>query len=149
MNVEDIIEAVETNFVGTLDEIGENDDALRNIFIEKLDEEQYIENGTRKLQNFKVTVKESEIITNMFEKWKERYNFDELAFKNRNLKNKSIRITQVERLQAGLSSFPSWFSSEPDSFSLETVFPAKPNFFPYGTHKTVITLLFCHQFQNQ
>ena len=71
---------------------------MNDILIEKLDEEQYIENGTRKLQNFKVTVKESEIITNMFEKWKERYNFDELAFKNRNFENKSIRITQVERL---------------------------------------------------
>jgi hypothetical protein len=103
----DTIEAVEINFVGTLDEIGENDDALRNIFIEKLDEDQYIENGTRKIPNFKVTVKESEIITIILENWEERYNFD--AFKNFNFENKIIRITQVERLLAGLSSFLAGF----------------------------------------
>ena len=85
--------------MGTLDEILENDDALRDIFIEKLDEEQLIENGTRKLHNFKVTVKENEIIINILEKWKEQYNFDELAFKNFNFEN----FTRLLSLETVLS----------------------------------------------
>ena len=48
--------------------------------------------------NFKIAVKDDDKSTALIESWNERYNFDELAFKNYDYENKSIRIEKATRL---------------------------------------------------
>ena len=96
---DDVIEVLEANFYGTLDDkCVEKNDPSRNIIIQNLNVENHLENEHRKIVNYKVIAKDNDTVQEIFESWKERYNFDELAFKNYDFENKSIRIRQVSRL---------------------------------------------------
>ena len=127
---DEVIEALEANFHGTLSDQKEGDNKeLYHLVIQNLNMESECEKDKRKLVNFKIAVKENVLATSITESWRERYNFDELAFRNYDYKNRNIRIDKVTRLWMVVSSSSSWFSSEPGSFSLEMVSPAKTNYF--------------------
>ena len=96
---EEMTEALEANFHGTISDKKEGDNQeLNYLVIQNLNLESACENNKRKIVSFKVAVKENVIATSIIESWKERYNFDELAFKNYNYENRSIRIDMVTRL---------------------------------------------------
>ena len=44
---------------------------------------------------YKITVKEHPSCRKIIESWRERYKFDELAFRNYDYENRSIRIRDV------------------------------------------------------
>ena len=78
----DVVEVLETNFYGTLDDKNvEKTDKLRNIVIEKLEKEEELVDEGRKIEHYKVDVKDDVKVHEIFESWKTRYNFDELAYK--------------------------------------------------------------------
>ena len=97
---DDIVEALEANFYGTLedDEVEKNNISLRYLSIQNLNLERHLENEPRKILNYKISIKENDTARKIIESWKERYNFDELAFTNFDFKNKSIRIREVSRV---------------------------------------------------
>ena len=63
---DDIVEILEANFFETLDESEGKLDDVREIKIENLNREQAIENGKRKIVNFSVTVKENDVVQDIF-----------------------------------------------------------------------------------
>ena len=65
------------------------------LVIQNLKLESPCQNGKQKIVNFKIAVKENALATNIIESWRERYNFGELAFKNYDYENRSIRIDKV------------------------------------------------------
>jgi hypothetical protein len=70
----DVVEALEAKFYGTLDDENvEKNDPIRYIIVQHSNVESHLENEPRKILNYKVSVKENEIVGNIFEKWKERY----------------------------------------------------------------------------
>ena len=94
---EEVLEALDANFHDTLkDKIKGDNKELNHLVIQNLNEESACEN--EKLMNFKIEVKENVLATSIIESWKERYQFDELAFKNYDYENRSIRIDKVTRL---------------------------------------------------
>jgi hypothetical protein len=96
---EEVIEALEANFHGTLSDQKEgNNEELNHLVIQNLELESPCQNEKRKIVKFKIAVKENVTATNIIESWKERYNFDELAFKDYDYENRSIRIDKVTRL---------------------------------------------------
>ena len=98
-NVTEVIEALDANFHVTLkDQIEGDTKELNHLVIQNLNKESACENEKRKIMNFKIAVKENVLATSIVESWKERYHFGELAFKNYNYENRSIRIDKVTRL---------------------------------------------------
>ena len=96
---EEVTEAVEANFLGTLSDQKEGNNAeLNHLVIKNLNLESACENDKRKIVSYKVTVKENVLATSIIESWKERYKFDELAFQNYDYENRSIRIDKVTRM---------------------------------------------------
>ena len=99
---DDIIEAIQTNFLGNLDDrkVGKSD-RLRDISIEKLnkDVEINLNSGKIKLQMFKVVVKDSEVTTKIIEEWNELYNFDDLAFTRAVYDRVQIVVRGVQKLE--------------------------------------------------
>ena len=92
---DDIIEAIETNFLGSLDEQNvEKCDPLRYLVVKKSIGKQVGQN----IQVYEVNIKENEISTNIIEGWNEWYTFDNLAFKNSVYDEIDIRIRGVQRL---------------------------------------------------
>ena len=118
----------------------EETDTLRNIKIEKLEKEEKLVQEYRKIEHYKVDVKDDRKVHEIFEGWKTRYNFDELAFTNYAFESKDKK--SVKNIESLVSPSPDWFSSGPGFFSLETVFPALPNV-SYSTHITGPMKLFC------
>ena len=98
---DDIIEAIETNFWGALDEMkDEENDDLRNIVIQKQMEpqvERKLEDKIKNLQIFRVVVKKNEVSANIIEGWNGGI-FDDLAFKNAVIGQIKIDVTEVQRL---------------------------------------------------
>ena len=96
---DEVIEALEANFHGTLSDLKEGDNReLNHVEIQNLNMESECEKEKRKMVNFEIAVKENVLATSITESWRERYNFDELVFKNYNYKNRSIRIDKGMRL---------------------------------------------------
>lgn len=96
---EEVIEALEANFFETISDKKEGgNEYIHHLFIENLDVESLLETKSRKFMNFKIAVKDDDKSTALIESWNERYNFDELAFKNYDYENKSIRIEKATRL---------------------------------------------------
>ena len=99
---DDIIEAIETNFYGILDDRKVvKSDPIRHILVEKTDmkyEIRKIENELRNLKVFRVTVEDDEIVKDVIEGWKKVCNFDDYAFKNSDCKNIRIRVRDVQSL---------------------------------------------------
>ena len=70
----DVVEVLEENFHGTLDDKHvEKTDFLRNITIEKLEKEEKLVEENRKIENYKVDVKDDGKVHEIFESWKTRY----------------------------------------------------------------------------
>ena len=95
----DVVEVLEANFHGTLDaKHVEKTYILRNIMLEKLEKGEKLVEENRKIENYKVDVKDNGKVHEIFDSWKTRYNFDELAFTNYDFESKSIRIRKVSRI---------------------------------------------------
>ena len=88
---DDVIEAIEANFFGSLDDenVKEND-PLRYIIVQQADENQKL---------YEVAVKDNETSMKVIEKWNDPYEFDDLAFKNSVYDKIKIKIREVRRLE--------------------------------------------------
>ena len=96
---DDIKEAIVTNFNGLLDDtkIHKNDN-IRNLTFKKAEVKDVIENKGRVVKDFTITVRDNAVVKDTIESWKERYQFDELAFENFNFDGKSTRVSQVQKM---------------------------------------------------
>ena len=70
----------------------EKNDILRQFIVKKVTHDQSM------LKVYKMVVKDDPIATIIVEGWKQRYKFDELAFKNYDYENIKIRVKEVKRL---------------------------------------------------
>jgi hypothetical protein len=95
---DEIVEALEANFYGTLDDEKEENNELRYLIIQICTGERLLENENRKVMNYKIAVKENNTVRKIIESWNTRYNFDESAFENYNYETRSIRIKAVSRI---------------------------------------------------
>ena len=102
--IEDIKEAIEVNFNGSLDDekIQEQND-IRYLDFKEIEtkDRNEIENEKelRNITNFRVVVKDHHAVKMIIEGWKERYKFDELAFANYSFDGISTRVLEVQRLR--------------------------------------------------
>ena len=98
----DIVEAIQTNFNGILDDKKlVNNDPSRTIFVVKVNEKQKIrkiDQEFRNLQVFKVTVKRRKDAEDAIEEWNND-TFDDHAFEKSNLKDVRIRVREVQKLR--------------------------------------------------
>ena len=97
---EDIVEAVETNFWGALDDAKiEADDSMRNIKIKKSEKLQIkrIKGEFRNLQVFNIVIKDKDEARNIIGDWKDT--FDDYAFKNTDCAEIRINIREIERIR--------------------------------------------------
>ena len=95
----EIVEAMEANFFGTIDDKKiEDSDYLKSWIIQHLKKESLLENEKRKVVNYRIAVKENDSVRRIIRSWQGRYNFDELAFKNYDYENRNIRILDVLRV---------------------------------------------------
>ena len=96
----DIVEAIEVNFDGTLDDRKvEKNDSIRNICVQKSLEKQASDKENRNLQTYTVVIKKGDITENIIEGWKKIHNFDDFAFRGSDCKNIRIRIREVQNLR--------------------------------------------------
>ena len=87
---DDIVEAIETNFFGTLDdEKVRKDDEIRHLVVKKTNEKQV----------FRIIAKKNETVTNIIEGWRISHNFDYLAFGNSVYESLGVRIRKVQRIR--------------------------------------------------
>jgi hypothetical protein len=98
----DVMEAIEVNFDGILNDMKVNkDDVCRYIHVQKdldpKEDNQKCEDD-RKLLSYRVLIKDSENSKAVVESWKKRHNFDDLAFHRAVYDKINIRITEVQRL---------------------------------------------------
>ena len=73
---EDIVEAIEANFYGTLDDENvEKSDKLRYLLMKKIESQldKWIENELKCIHTVIVEVKENELVRKVIDGWKERY----------------------------------------------------------------------------
>ena len=70
---------------------------LRNIVIRPWVERR-LNDEMKNLQIFRVSVKKDDVATNIIEGWNDRYNFDNLAFRNAIYDKIKINVTEVKRL---------------------------------------------------
>ena len=76
---EDILESIEANFLGCLDDAKVNKDApIRDIVVS----ESKINQIGQNIRHYKVKVTDDEIVKRIIESWNIPYTFDDLAFKN-------------------------------------------------------------------
>ena len=95
----DVIEAIEVNFDGTLDELKvEETDTCRNILVQKL--ERKIENNDEERQSlmYRVVVKNCKVAEDVIESWKERHKFDDLGFRNYVYGVVNVKIQEVQKM---------------------------------------------------
>ena len=97
----DLVEAIEVNFDGSLDDMkAEKDDVGRYIQVQKEHDPKDDSNceGDRKLSVYRVSITNCENSKAVIESWRERHNFDDLAF-HRAVRDKiNIRIREIKRL---------------------------------------------------
>ena len=105
----DLIEAIEVNFDGSIDELKiEKIDKCRYFRVNKLEDEPKDENVEKKTWKCRVSVKNCEVAKDILESWKNRYKFDDLAFRNavygtgtENIGRVNVRILEVKNLFQG------------------------------------------------
>ena len=105
----DLIEAIEVNFDGSIDELKiEKIDECRYFQVNKLAEYLKDENVEKKTWKCRVSVKNCEVAKDILESWKNRYKFDDLAFRNavygtgtENIGRVNVRILEVKNLFQG------------------------------------------------
>ena len=115
----DVIEALQENFYGALD----------NKKVDKIDPVRYLiireenEKLSKVQDKYRIAVKENKLATEIIGLWNEPYEFDDLAFKNAVYGEIKIKIKEVKRVRGlVLLHHLAGFSSGPGFFSLETVF---------------------------
>ena len=90
----DIIEAIEVNFDGTLDDMKvDKEDTMRKILVQKMRERQ------NELPVYIVLVKNDDTAKEIIESWREVHKFDDYAFHRTDLKKIRIRVNQVKNLR--------------------------------------------------
>ena len=95
----DVIEAIEVNFDGTLDELKvDKTDSCRTILVQKL--ERKLENNDEERQSliYRVVVKNCKVAGDILESWKERHKFDDLGFRNYVYGVVNVKIQEVQKL---------------------------------------------------
>ena len=93
---EDIMESIEANFLGCLDdEKVEKDAPLRELVVRKSKDNSNEQN----IRLYEVRVIENEIVNQIIESWNTPYTFDDLAFKNAVRDEIVINILEVQRLR--------------------------------------------------
>ena len=97
----DIVEAIEVNYNGALDERNvHKDDPCRSISIFKIkpEPEHCILDEKKNLLVYRIHVKNSDIATNVIDDWHYQHNFDDLAFGNSIRDKQQVKIREVRRL---------------------------------------------------
>ena len=98
----DILEAIEENFAGALNEMGvEKDDPSRSMIVHRhLDDSWYPDESVANMNRYKIMihVKKSDLVKNVIESWKDSCNFDDLAFRVAQMDEKQIRIKEIRRV---------------------------------------------------
>ena len=85
---DDIVEAIEANFFGTLDDVKvEKDDPIRHLVVKKTNEKQV----------YRISIKNNGTVSNIIEGWRINHNFDNLAFGNYDFEKIGVRIREVLR----------------------------------------------------
>ena len=93
---EDILESIEANFLGCLDdEKVEKDSKIRDLIVEESKDNP----GSQNIRLYEVTVLDNEIVKNIIESWNTPYTFDDLAFKKAVRDEIVINIQKVQRLK--------------------------------------------------
>ena len=96
---EDVIEALEANFYGTLEYNHKDQNPYLNyMLIQNLGTESPSKEEKHNISTFQIAVGENYEATRIIESWNERYNIDKLAFKNYDFKTRSIMIEKATRL---------------------------------------------------
>ena len=100
---EDIVEAVEANYFGTLDDAKDGvEDLSRKFKVKKVEEKQVIrkiEGEFRNLPIFRIMMAETEVGRNVIESWNDKWKFDDCAFKNSDSGKIKILVKEVEKLR--------------------------------------------------
>ena len=103
----DVIEAIEVNFDGILDDmkVEENDTNARYILVQKVDRkvkfndrEAEPDDEEKHILMYRVFIRNCEVSQNVVESWKNRYKFDDLAFGNAVHGKVNVRILEVVKL---------------------------------------------------
>ena len=95
----DIIECIEVNFDGALDDLNvEKNDRLRFIDVHKKESEEIIDETESNLFNYRVVVRDLDQAKSVVESWKEKSKFDDLAFKNAEYGKVRVRILEVNKV---------------------------------------------------
>ena len=92
---DDVIEAIQENFFGALDNKKvEKTDSIRHLIIREEDK------GLVKIQDkYRIIVREDKVATDILGLWNEPYEFDDLAFKNAVYGEIKIKIKEVKRVR--------------------------------------------------
>ena len=92
---EDILESIEANFLGCLDD----EKIVKDAPIRDLDVREYKDNQIgQNIRLYKVTVTDDEIVKKIIQSWNTPYTFDDLAFKNAVHDEIEIKIQAAKRL---------------------------------------------------
>ena len=102
----DVVEAIEVNFDGTIDDLKiEKTNSCRDILVNKLWSDLKNEDEGTKTWKYRVSIKNCDVAKDILESWKERYKFDDLAFRNAvygtgmdNIGRVNVRILEVKKL---------------------------------------------------
>ena len=98
----DVIEAIEENFNGCLDDRKVNyDDPCRNIFIHKLKQIGYQRNDKVKMNQFiyRVYVEKNDTAGGVITDWQNPCNFDDLAFRNSVIDKVQVKVREVRQIK--------------------------------------------------
>ena len=96
-----IIEAIEVNFDGTLDDMKvDKCDGSRYIVVQKENKREKVEKleHDRNVLLYKVVIKNCESSRSVIESWTDRYKFDDLAFNGAVRDKINVRIREVQKL---------------------------------------------------
>ena len=96
----DVVEAIEENYQGTLNDLEiDVHDLSRFILIQKLKEEPF-ENDDEQRLNFvyRLIVKNNDVAKNLIESWRDKYKFDDLAFRHAVYDKIQVRIQGVKKI---------------------------------------------------
>ena len=91
----DIVEAIEVNFDGTLDNMKvDKEDAIRYIHVQKIREQ-----PENELPVYRIVIKNDDVAKDIIEGWKEVHKFDDYAFHRSDLKKVRVRVNNVKKLR--------------------------------------------------
>jgi hypothetical protein len=95
----DIIEAIEVNYDGTMDDLKiEKNDPARFILVQKEIEADRIDDRNINLVAYRVIVRDKEVAKTIIEGWREPHKFDDLAFRKAVYGKIRVRIREVQKL---------------------------------------------------